>query len=384
MEQDDLVDAVQELRPERRAHHRHHRLAHRLGVFAFRLIDEELRTEVRGHHDQRVAEVDRVALPVGQPPVVEHLQQHVEHVRVRLLDLVEQDHLIGPPPHRFGQRAALVVSDVAGRRADQPRDRMLLHVLRHVDADERGLVVEQVFGERLGELGLADAGRPEEHERADRPVRVLQAGARAAHRSRDRLHGFGLADDALGKLLLHAQQLFLLAFEHAVDRHAGPARDDLRDVVGGDRLFDHRAGVALAFDRLELLLKLGDSAVGELAGLLEFAACAAHWRARCAPASSSVLSFCASESLLFSACQRAVRSADCFSSAVNSFSRFFSRAFEPASLSFFSASCSIFSRTISRSIESSSSGLESTCIFSRAAASSTRSIALSGRKRSVM
>jgi hypothetical protein len=43
------------------------------------------------------------------------------------------------------------------------------------------LVVEQELGERLGQLGLADAGRAQEHERADRPVRVLQAGARAAH-----------------------------------------------------------------------------------------------------------------------------------------------------------------------------------------------------------
>ena len=48
----------------------------------------------------------------------------------------------------------------------------------------------------------------------------------------------------LASLVLHAQQLFLLAFEHAVDRHAGPARDDLRDVVGGDGLLDHRAVVA--------------------------------------------------------------------------------------------------------------------------------------------
>jgi hypothetical protein len=35
------------------------------------------------------------------------------------------------------------------------------------------LVVEQEFGERLGQLGLADAGRAEEHERADRTVRIL-------------------------------------------------------------------------------------------------------------------------------------------------------------------------------------------------------------------
>ena len=245
VEQDDLVDAVEELGPEARAHDRHHLIAHGVGVLALRLVDQELGAEIRRHHDQRVAEVDRAALAVGQAAVVEHLQQHVEHVRVRLLDLVEQDHLIGPPPHRLGERAALLVADIAGRRADQPRDRVLLHVFRHVDAQQRRLVVEQELGERLGQLGLADAGRPQEHERADRPVRILQAGARAAHRGRHRLDRLGLADDALAELLLHAQQLLLLAFEHAVDRHAGPARHDLRDVIGGHRLLDH--GAALAF-----------------------------------------------------------------------------------------------------------------------------------------
>ena len=34
------------------------------------------------------------------------------------------------------------------------------------------LVVEQELGERPGQLGLADAGRAEEHERPDRAVRV--------------------------------------------------------------------------------------------------------------------------------------------------------------------------------------------------------------------
>ncbi len=52
------------------------------------------------------------------------------------------------------------------------------------------LVVEQKQRERLGQFRLADAGRPEEHERADRPVRVLQTRAGAAHGGGDRLHGF--------------------------------------------------------------------------------------------------------------------------------------------------------------------------------------------------
>ena len=57
---------------------------------------------------------------------------------------------------------------------------------------------------------------------------------------------------------------------------------------------------------------------------------------------------------------------------------------EAASLSFFSASRSIFSWMIRRSRFSISSGLDSTSMRIRLAASSIRSIALSGRKRSVM
>ena len=137
------------------------------------MVHQELGAEVRGHDDQRVAEIDRAPLAVGEPAVVEHLQQDVEHVRMCLLDLIEQHDLVGTPPHRLGKRTALLVADVARRRADQPRHRVLLHVFRHVDADERSLVVEQELGQRLGELGLADTSRSQEHERSDRPMRIL-------------------------------------------------------------------------------------------------------------------------------------------------------------------------------------------------------------------
>ena len=163
-------------------HDLHHLVAHLVHILRPRRgCTRYSAAEVRGHDDQRVLEVDRAALAVGQAAVVEHLQQHVEHVRMRLLDLVEQHDLIGPAPHGFGQRAAFLVADIARRRADQPGDGVLLHVFRHVDAHHRVLVVEQERRQRLGQLGLADARGPEEHERADRPVRVLQAGARAAH-----------------------------------------------------------------------------------------------------------------------------------------------------------------------------------------------------------
>src|ERR1700731_2499665 len=67
----------------------------------------------------------------------------------------------------------LVVPDVAGRGADQPRDGVLLHVLGHVDAHHRVLVAEQELGERARQLGLAHARGAQENERPGRPLGVL-------------------------------------------------------------------------------------------------------------------------------------------------------------------------------------------------------------------
>ena len=52
-------------------------------------------------------------------PVLEDLQEDVEDVRVRLLDLVEEQHRVGLAPHGLGQLAALVVADVS-RAASRP------------------------------------------------------------------------------------------------------------------------------------------------------------------------------------------------------------------------------------------------------------------------
>ena len=109
--------------------------------------------------------------------VLEHLQQDVEDVRMRLLDFVEQDDRVRIALHLLGELPALFVADVSGRRADQLRHRVLLHVLGHVEADERVVAAEQEVRQRARQLGLADAGRTEEHEAADGPVRILQPGA---------------------------------------------------------------------------------------------------------------------------------------------------------------------------------------------------------------
>ncbi len=86
----------------------------------------------------------------------------------------------------------------------------------------------------------------------------------------------------------------------------------------------------------------------------------------------------------FSDFQISSRSAYSFSRPRNVSCRVARRLREASSVSFFSASCSIFSWMMRRSSRSSASGFESISMRMRAAASSIRSIALSGSWRSAM
>jgi hypothetical protein len=180
VEDDDIVDAVEELGAEVLAQDAHDALGG-LGeaFFALGPGGGELRcAEVRGHDEDGVLEVDGPAFGVGEAAVVEDLQEDVEDIGVRLFDLVEEDDGVRTAADGLGELAALVVADVAGRRADEPRDGVLLHVLGHVDADHGGLVVEEELGEGARGLGLADAGGAEKDEAADgrlgslRPARL--------------------------------------------------------------------------------------------------------------------------------------------------------------------------------------------------------------------
>ena len=124
---------------------------------------------------------------------------------------------------------------------------MPLLVLAHVEPDHHVLVAEQGLGERPCELRLADAGRPEEEEAPERPLRVAEPGARAPDGLRHRGHRLVLSDDARMQLLLEPQQPFSLFGGQLRHRDAGGAGDDLGDVLGC-HLRRPLAGVALVVE----------------------------------------------------------------------------------------------------------------------------------------
>ena len=111
-----------------------HFIIRRLEAQALALLQVP-RPNIRRHDDDGVLEVDGVAQTVGELAVFEDLQQDVEHIGMRLLDFVEQDYGIRRALHPFGELATFFVAHVSRRRANQLRDRMLLHELGHIEAD---------------------------------------------------------------------------------------------------------------------------------------------------------------------------------------------------------------------------------------------------------
>ena len=186
VEQHHIVESVEELRLERRAHDAHHLLALALVVEVG--IDQEHRPQVGRQDQDGVLEVDDSSLAVGQTSVIEHLQQDVEDLWMRLLDLVQQDDRVRTAPHGFGELSALFISDVSRRRTDEPGDGVLLAVLAHVDAHHGVRIVEQEVRECLRQFGFADAGGSKEQERARGPIWVSDTGARPTDRIGHRPH----------------------------------------------------------------------------------------------------------------------------------------------------------------------------------------------------
>ena len=232
MENDLIVEAIEEFRPEMAPESFIHPSLHShvlLGIAG--KLQDRLAADVAGENKHSVGEVHGAALPIGDAAVIEDLQHHVENIRVGFLDLVEQDHGVGPTTHRFGELATGLISHVAGRRSDQTTDGVLFHVLRHVDANHGVIAFEQPVGERFGEFCFADTGGAKKEEAGDGAIRVAQASPGPLNRIRDGGDCLMLADHPLMQVILQMQQLCHFALYQPRHGDTGPLGDYLGDVV---------------------------------------------------------------------------------------------------------------------------------------------------------
>ena len=158
--------------------------------------DERVALEVRGHDQHGVREVHSTSLAVCEAPVVEHLQQDVEHVRVGLLDLVEEDDGVGAPAHGLGQLAPLLVADIARWGSHEARDAVFSWY-----SPMSMRIMARSSSKRTSARALASSVLPTPvgpRNRNDPMGRLgRETGAAAPDGVGDRLHGVVLADHTL-------------------------------------------------------------------------------------------------------------------------------------------------------------------------------------------
>src|SRR5688572_249840 len=111
---------------------------------------------------------------------------------------------------------------------------MLLHVLGHIESNQRLLSAKEEFRQPPRDLGLANTSRAKEQEATHRPTGSLKSSPATANGAGERSDRFVLADDALVKFLLDPQQFLLFIFLDRGDSYARPSRNHFFNILASD------------------------------------------------------------------------------------------------------------------------------------------------------
>src|SRR5215471_17560693 len=102
MEDDNLVDPVQKLRPEMVSQRVQHAFLHLFILISVKLamvFQNQMAADIAGHNDDRVFEINHTPLAVREASIVENLQQDIENVVVCFLYLIEEHNRVRPPAY---------------------------------------------------------------------------------------------------------------------------------------------------------------------------------------------------------------------------------------------------------------------------------------------
>ena len=94
MKDDDLIDSVQELRPEMPSHFIEYSSLHLLIIVpceSASVFQDTVATNVGGHDNDSVLKVDRATLPISEPPVIQNLEHRIKNVMMGFFNLIKEN-----------------------------------------------------------------------------------------------------------------------------------------------------------------------------------------------------------------------------------------------------------------------------------------------------
>ena len=110
----------------------------------------EFGSDVGGHNDNGVSEIDFASKAIGDLAILENLQENVPDIGVGFFDFIKKDDAVGATADFFGELAALFVADVSWGGTDKAGDIKLFHVFGHVELNKGIFLAEDFFGEGFG------------------------------------------------------------------------------------------------------------------------------------------------------------------------------------------------------------------------------------------
>ena len=188
---------------------------------------------------------------VGQNPIFQHLQKDGSHIPVGFFQFVQKHHAVRSAANFFRQFPAFTVTHIAGRRTQQPRDRVLLHILRHIQPYQRIPAAVHAVGQGFAQRGFPHTRRAKEEKGCHRSATVRQSQPSPAHRFRHGLCRLCLTQNLLFQLRLQVQQPLPVGFGHTSHRNACASCHHSRHILPL-----HRQFLQSSFLLLQKLLQL--------------------------------------------------------------------------------------------------------------------------------
>ena len=187
--------------------------------------------EVAGHDDDRIAEIYRTSLGIGQPSIIQDLQEKIEEIRRCLFYFIEQHDTIRFFPYCVSKLCSFFIPHISRRSTDQAGYAVLFHILTHIDAYHRFFTAKKLLCQCPGQLGFANPAGAEKQERANRAVYVLESCPCPAYGFRHSRHGFILTDDPLVQFFFQVEQAVRFRFCQLPHRDSRPLGHDVGDII---------------------------------------------------------------------------------------------------------------------------------------------------------
>jgi len=113
---------------------------------------------------------------------------------------------------------------------------VLLAIFAHVHPDQSILVVKEEFRQRLCQLRLPNARWPNEDERTDRTIGILQPRTPPPDRVRNGVDGVILPHDSVMQAAFHLEQFLRFRLKKLCHRNTGPLVNNRGDIIRIDNI----------------------------------------------------------------------------------------------------------------------------------------------------